>query len=124
MCVSYICAYQCSPSFGIGVFTTCRSAELQSKSNKVSNDISYQFYITYLQSLMAIHCCAMQGRIDAIQLLLKHDKSDSIRNALESEDSSSPPSLIHLAVANDELSCAKWLAVHILYIYIYILYLM
>lgn len=60
---------------------------------------------------MAIHCCAMQGRVDAIELLLKHDKSTTIRKALDSEELSTPPSLIHLAIANDHLDCARWFVI-------------
>ena len=56
---------------------------------------------------MPVHCCAMQGRIDALQLLLQYG-NESIREALEQEDNSSPPSVIHLAIANDHLDCAKW----------------
>ena len=56
---------------------------------------------------MPIHCCAMQGRIDGIELLLKYGDED-IRQSLLSEDNSSPPSLIQLAIASDHLECAKW----------------
>lgn len=49
----------------------------------------------------------MQGRIDAIEVLLKHDSKKEIKNSLEKEELS-PPSLVHLAVANDHLECAQW----------------
>ena len=39
-----------------------------------------------LQDLMPIHCCAMQGRIDAIQALLFFDTAGSIKQSLETED--------------------------------------
>ncbi|XP_071500405.1 uncharacterized protein [Diadema antillarum] len=63
------------------------------------------------KELMAIHCCAMQGRIDAIQVLLELDtaKEGAIRTSLEKEDPKSPPSLPHLALANDFLECGEWL---------------
>ncbi|KAK2566816.1 Poly [ADP-ribose] polymerase tankyrase-2 [Acropora cervicornis] len=60
------------------------------------------------RDLMPIHCCAMQGRIDAIQALLFFDTAGSIKQSLETEDEKSPPSLPHLSVANDFLDCAKW----------------
>lgn len=62
------------------------------------------------RDLMPIHCCAMQGRIDAIQALLFFDTAGSIKQSLEMEDEKSPPSLPHLSVANDFLDCAKWLS--------------
>ncbi len=61
------------------------------------------------KELLAIHCCAMQGRIDAIQLLLDTDTDNILRRALESEDPKTPPSLTHLALANDFLECGEWL---------------
>lgn len=59
---------------------------------------------------MSIHCCVMQGRIDALELLLKYDKENGseIRKALDEEEATSPPSLVHLAVANDHIECAQW----------------
>ena len=42
------------------------------------------FYVIY-QDLMPIHCCAMQGRIDAIQALLFFDTEGIIRQNLEME---------------------------------------
>ena len=37
------------------------------------------------QDLMPIHCCAMQGRVDAIQALLFFDSEGEIRASLEIE---------------------------------------
>ena len=42
------------------------------------------FYVIH-QDLMPIHCCAMQGRIDAIQALLFFDTEGIIRQNLEME---------------------------------------
>lgn len=55
-----------------------------------------------------MHCCAMQGRIDAMRLLMDYDKNDSILKALNSESDRNPPSLLHLALANDFVQCAEW----------------
>ncbi|XP_065056315.1 uncharacterized protein LOC135684610 [Rhopilema esculentum] len=60
------------------------------------------------RELMPIHCCAMQGRIDGIQALLAADSDGAIRLALEDE-TELPPSLVHLAIANDHLDTACWL---------------
>ena len=38
-----------------------------------------------LKDLMPIHCCAMQGRVDAIQALLFFDTEGSIKRNLEME---------------------------------------
>ncbi|XP_077994506.1 uncharacterized protein LOC144448226 [Glandiceps talaboti] len=64
------------------------------------------------KELLAIHCCAMQGRVDALELILKNDTEGQVVTALEKEDPKSPPSLPHLAVANDFLDCAQWLVDH------------
>ena len=69
----------------------------------VNSDIICMF-----QGLMPIHCCAMQGRIDVIHALLKSDEHGEIRKELASEKSKSPPSLVHLAVANDFVDCGQW----------------
>ena len=61
------------------------------------------------KELLAIHCCAMQGRIDAIQLLLEVDTEGILTSAIEQEDRKTPPSLAHLALANDFLECGEWL---------------
>ena len=39
-----------------------------------------------LKDLMPIHCCAMQGRVDAIQALLFFDTEGSIKRNLEMEN--------------------------------------
>lgn len=57
---------------------------------------------------MPIHCCVMQGRIDVMQLLMNHDKNNTIATALSKENDKKPPSLIHLALANDFPDCAEW----------------
>eukprot|EP00112_Aurelia_sp_Birch-Aquarium-sp1_P023664 Seg712.1 transcript_id=Seg712.1/GoldUCD/mRNA.D3Y31 product=Ankyrin-1 protein_id=Seg712.1/GoldUCD/D3Y31 len=59
------------------------------------------------RELMPIHCCAMQGRIDGIQTLLDADTDNHIRQKLEKENEL-PPSLAHLAVANDHFETAHW----------------
>lgn len=61
------------------------------------------------RELMPIHCCAMQGRIDAINALVFFDTQESIRKSLENENVEVPPSLPHLSIANDHLECAQWL---------------
>nr|XP_006813042.1 PREDICTED: ankyrin-3-like [Saccoglossus kowalevskii] len=61
------------------------------------------------KQLLAAHCCAMQGRVDALEILLEFDKNAEIPQALDKEDPKSPPSLIHLAIANDFLDCSQWL---------------
>lgn len=61
------------------------------------------------RELMPIHCCAMQGRIDAINALMFFDTEGSIKTSLEMENMVVPPSLAHLAIANDHLECAEWL---------------
>ncbi|GFO50623.1 ankyrin-3 [Plakobranchus ocellatus] len=61
------------------------------------------------RGLLPIHCCAMQGRVDAMRLLLDYDKKDAILKALNNESDRNPPSLLHLAIANDFLNCAEWM---------------
>ncbi|KAH9518692.1 hypothetical protein Btru_005995 [Bulinus truncatus] len=61
------------------------------------------------KNLLPIHCCVIQGRIDAIELLLNHDKDNSIQNTLNQESSKSLPSLPHLAIVNNFIQCAEWL---------------
>lgn len=60
------------------------------------------------QGLLPIHCCAMQGRVDVMQLMRQYDPKDTIVAALNSEENRSPPSLLHLAIANDFIDCADW----------------
>ncbi|XP_041366840.1 uncharacterized protein LOC121381572 [Gigantopelta aegis] len=61
------------------------------------------------RNLLPIHCCAMQGRVDVMKMLIKADGDEKILKALNSEEGRNPPSLIHLALANDFLQCADWL---------------
>lgn len=49
----------------------------------------------------------MQGRVDAMELLLQYG-DEEIKQSLREEDNFSPPSLINLAIASDHLQCAKW----------------
>ena len=70
-------------------------------------------YLFYQQNLLPIHCAAMQGRTDVIDLLLKCDQSEAMCNSLADEEHQplrckNPPSLIHLAVANDHTDSAVW----------------
>ena len=58
---------------------------------------------------MPIHCAAMQGRVDVILQLTNADKDRQISKALTAEQGSKPPSVVHLAVANDCTTCAEWL---------------
>ena len=60
------------------------------------------------QGLLPIHCCAMQGRVDVMKLMMKHDENDTIATSLNKEDGKKPPSLLHLAIANDFIDCAEW----------------
>lgn len=62
-----------------------------------------------VQGLLAMHCCAMQGRMDVMQLMRQYDPKDTIVATLNSEEDRSPPSLLHLAIANDFIDCAQWL---------------
>ncbi|KAK7491465.1 hypothetical protein BaRGS_00017294 [Batillaria attramentaria] len=61
------------------------------------------------RGLLPIHCCAMQGRMDVMQLMRQYDPKDTIVVTLNSEEDRSPPSLLHLAIANDFVDCAEWL---------------
>lgn len=56
-----------------------------------------------------MHCCAMQGRIELMQLMLKFDTEGNIAKAINKENPKKPPSLPHLAIANDFVDCADWL---------------
>ena len=62
----------------------------------------------FFQGLLPIHCCAMQGRVDVMKLMMKHDENDTIATSLNKEDGKKPPSLLHLAIANDFIDCAEW----------------
>ncbi|XP_067907310.1 poly [ADP-ribose] polymerase tankyrase-2-like isoform X3 [Heterodontus francisci] len=58
------------------------------------------------KELLPIHCAAMQGRIDVIQLLLQFaSKQQMITKLMKG----SAPSLLYLSVANSHIECAKWL---------------
>ncbi|XP_053383962.1 uncharacterized protein LOC123536322 isoform X2 [Mercenaria mercenaria] len=61
------------------------------------------------RGLMPIHCCVMQGRIDVMQMLINHDKTNAMAAALSKESDKKPPSLMHLSLANDFPECAEWL---------------
>lgn len=63
----------------------------------------------YVQALLPIHCCAMQGQVEVMQLFQKHGLMDSIVTMLNNESGRSPPSLLHLAIANGFVECAEWL---------------
>lgn len=36
--------------------------------------------------MLAIHCCALQGRVDGIQLLLRYDPGELIRKEIDLEN--------------------------------------
>ena len=38
----------------------------------------------------------------------RHDENDTIATSLNKEDGKKPPSLLHLAIANDFIDCAEW----------------
>lgn len=61
------------------------------------------------RGLLPIHCCAMQGRIDVMELMRRFDPTDTTVETLNSEVDRSAPSLLHLAIANDFIDCAEWL---------------
>ncbi|XP_060080381.1 uncharacterized protein LOC132559772 [Ylistrum balloti] len=63
-----------------------------------------------IRGLLPIHCCAMQGRVDVIRLMVRADTENNISKAISAEDDKKPPSLLHLAIANDFIECAKWLS--------------
>ncbi|KAG2459827.1 TANC1 protein, partial [Polypterus senegalus] len=62
------------------------------------------------KGLLPIHCAVMQGRQDAIDLLLQCDIDGQLRRKLECMSKTDSPSLLYLAVANGHLTCADWLA--------------
>ncbi|XP_072408784.1 uncharacterized protein [Chiloscyllium punctatum] len=59
------------------------------------------------KELLPIHCAAMQGRIDVIQLLCKFDSEEQMVTKLMK---GSAPSLLYLSLANNHIECAKWLS--------------
>ncbi|XP_052066322.1 uncharacterized protein LOC127705978 isoform X4 [Mytilus californianus] len=61
------------------------------------------------RSLLPIHCCAMQGRIDVMKMLIRNDQEGLMIKTINAEEEQNPPSLPHLAVANDFIDSAKWL---------------
>ncbi|VDI27930.1 Hypothetical predicted protein, partial [Mytilus galloprovincialis] len=61
------------------------------------------------RSLLPIHCCAMQGRIDVMKMLIRNDQEGLMIKTINAEEDQNPPSLPHLAVANDFIDSAKWL---------------
>ena len=50
----------------------------------------------------------MQGRTDLISLLLEADAGGAQKAALAAETDAVPPSVLHLAIANDAVHCAEW----------------
>ena len=56
---------------------------------------------------MPVHCCAMQGRADVVQQLIRADRDGLIHKYLAVEGRS-PPSVVNLALANDFIECAEW----------------
>ena len=82
------------------------SAPRMTDSEKICANLFSFFFLP--QGLLPIHCCAMQGRMDVMQLMLQYDPKDTIVAALNSEEDRSPPSLLHLAIANDFIDCADW----------------
>ncbi|XP_028403348.1 uncharacterized protein LOC114526043 isoform X2 [Dendronephthya gigantea] len=59
------------------------------------------------KGMLAIHCCALQGRVDVIELLLRFDTKQLLRKelCLENQDAPSP---LFLAVANNHMDCGCW----------------
>ncbi|KAL5006741.1 hypothetical protein ScPMuIL_015547 [Solemya velum] len=62
-----------------------------------------------IRGLMPIHCCAMQGRVDVMRLMIRYDQDGAISELLNAEEESKPPSLLHLALANSFMDCSNWL---------------
>ncbi|XP_061182605.1 uncharacterized protein LOC133190936 [Saccostrea echinata] len=62
------------------------------------------------RGLLPIHCCAMQGRIDVMRMMMRYDHDGFMAKAIAGEESNKPPpSLLNLAIANDFTECAQWL---------------
>lgn len=72
-------------------------------------DIGAKLTIRNHKQLLPIHCCAMQGRVDLIQILMEAEGGDEMLKSLADEEDRNPPSLPHLALANDYLNAAEWL---------------
>ncbi|XP_005996067.1 putative ankyrin repeat protein RF_0381 [Latimeria chalumnae] len=63
------------------------------------------------KGLLPIHCAAIQGRIDVIQLLLQSDSDGEMeKRTMEDRANGNTPSMLYLALMNSHLKCAKWLA--------------
>ncbi|XP_051886670.1 serine/threonine-protein phosphatase 6 regulatory ankyrin repeat subunit A-like [Pristis pectinata] len=58
------------------------------------------------KDLLPIHCAAMQGRIDVIQLLLQFDTEEQMISKLMMAKA---PSVLYLSVASNHIECAQWL---------------
>jgi len=58
--------------------------------------------------LMPVHCAAMQGRCDVIEMILA-EHGDLIRSEISKESSEQPPSLPYLSFASNHVNSAKWL---------------
>jgi hypothetical protein len=50
----------------------------------------------------------MQGRTDVMRMLIHNDQDGLMIKTINSEEDQNPPSLPHLAVANDFIDCSKW----------------
>ena len=50
----------------------------------------------------------MQGRIDVMRLMMRYDTDGFLAKSISSEEDKKPPSLLHLAIANDAVDCARW----------------
>ncbi|KAJ8299500.1 hypothetical protein KUTeg_023560 [Tegillarca granosa] len=61
------------------------------------------------RELLPIHCCAMQGRVDVMRLMMRHDTDAGMPKSINLEEDKKPPSLLHLSIANDFMECADWL---------------
>ncbi|XP_074660681.1 uncharacterized protein LOC141913126 [Tubulanus polymorphus] len=72
-------------------------------------NVGASFTVRNSRGLMPIHCAAMQGRTDVIQLLQEFDINKEILKSLNEENARNPPSLVMLAVSNDFIDCAEWL---------------
>ncbi|XP_048405148.1 uncharacterized protein LOC125460951 isoform X2 [Stegostoma tigrinum] len=59
------------------------------------------------KELLPIHCAAMQGRIDVIELLQKFDSEEQMASKLMK---GSAPSLLYISLANNHIECTRWLS--------------
>ncbi|XP_046854062.1 uncharacterized protein LOC124447210 [Xenia sp. Carnegie-2017] len=60
------------------------------------------------KGMMAVHYCALHGRVDVVELLLEYDQEGLIKEQLSLKNKDSP-SILFLALANDQLDVACWL---------------